>query len=217
MDTTSFAASAFSARIAVWLTTAISCSIRLSPARASFGWTVQTPPGWPVFQAFSSDSTSPPRPSPTLARTAAVTHAGEVGMRPVQELFRDERAPAPVAPRQKPPRRARGTGIDVLDRGVAGESALAFPQLEPTGRLVASRAVARSAACRRIVIRAAAAAVISGAILDNRFYSERPLRTDRGFFLCANSSDAERYSEQGRSSALVLHCPGELDASCPGI
>jgi hypothetical protein len=89
-----------------------------------------------VFQAFSSDSTSPPRTSPTLARTAAVTHAGEIGMRPVQELFRDERAPAPVAPRQKPPRRARGTRIDFLDQGVAGGSALAFPQLEPTGRLV---------------------------------------------------------------------------------
>jgi len=57
-------------------------------------------------------------------------------MRPVQELFRDERAPAPLAPREKPPRRARGTGIDVLDRGVAGDSALAFPQIEPTGRLV---------------------------------------------------------------------------------
>jgi hypothetical protein len=59
MDTIRFAASAFSARIGVWLTSAISCSIRRSPARASFAWTVQTPPGWPVFQAFSSDSTSP--------------------------------------------------------------------------------------------------------------------------------------------------------------
>ena len=61
---------------------------------------------------------------------------GRVGMRPVQELFRDERAPAPLAPREKPPRRARGTGIDVLDRGVAGDGALAFPQIEPAGRLV---------------------------------------------------------------------------------
>jgi hypothetical protein len=136
MDTIRFAASAISARIGVWLTSAISCSIRRSPARAWFAWTVQTPPGWPVFQAFSSDSTSPPRTSPTLARTAAVPHAGEVGMRPVQELFRDERAPAPAAPREKPPRRARGTGIDVPDQGVAGDSALAFPRLEPTGRLV---------------------------------------------------------------------------------
>jgi len=123
-----------------------------------------------MFQAFNSDSTSPPRTSPTLARTAAVTHAGEVGMRPVQELFRDERAPAPVAPRQKPPRRARGTRIDVLDQGVAGGSALAFPQPSPPVGWLASRAGARSAARRRIVIRAAAAAVISGAILDNRFY-----------------------------------------------
>ena len=88
-------------------------------------------------------------------------------MRPVQELFLDERAPAPVAPREKPPRRARGTGIDVLDRGVAGDSALGFPQLEPTGRLVGVETRGSKGACRRIVIRAAAGAVISGAILDN--------------------------------------------------
>jgi hypothetical protein len=54
-------------------------------------------------------------------------------MRPVPELFCDERAPAPLAPREKPPRRARGTGIDVLDQCVAGDSALAFQQLDPAG------------------------------------------------------------------------------------
>jgi hypothetical protein len=88
-------------------------------------------------------------------------------MRPVQELFLDERARAPVAPREKPPRRARGTGIDVLDRGVAGDSALGFPQLEPTRRLVGVETRGSKGTCRRIVIRAAVGAVISGAILDN--------------------------------------------------
>ena len=94
---------------------------------------------------------------------------GRSRMRPVQELFLDERAPAPVAPREKPPRRARGTGIDVLDRGVAGDSALGFPQLDPTGRLVGVETRGSKGACRRIVIRAAGA-LISGAILDNGFY-----------------------------------------------
>lgn len=81
---------------------------------------------------------------------------------PVQELFLDERAPAPVAPREKPPDRPRGTGIDALDRGVAGDSALGFPQIEPTGRLVGVETRGSKGACRRIVIRAAGA-VISGA------------------------------------------------------
>ena len=39
------------------------------PARAWLAWTVQTPPGWPVFQALRSDSASPPRTSPTMIRS----------------------------------------------------------------------------------------------------------------------------------------------------
>ena len=37
------------------------------------------------------------------------------------------------------------------------------------------------------------------------------------FSLWPNSSDAERYSDQGWSSALVLHWPRELDPAVPGF